>query len=62
MYNSLFLQTDFQVKIQNVIKDTTEIHKSANPNTLWGIIKGFTHNETIKYASYKKKENSKKET
>ena len=62
MNNSLLLQTDFQEKVQNVIKDTTEINKSANPNTLWEIIKGSVINETIKYVLYKKKENNKKET
>ena len=62
MNNSLLLQTDFQEKVRNVIKDTTEINKSANPNTLWEIIKGSVINETIKYVLYKKKENNKKET
>ena len=39
----------------------SEVNKNANPNTLWEIIKGSNRNESIKYASYKKKEQNKKE-
>ena len=59
--NSLVLQPEYQDKIRNAIKETVDINKNANPNTLWEIINGGTRNETIKYASFKKKEQNKKE-
>ena len=59
--NSLVLQPEYQDKILNAIKETVDINKNANPNTLWEIIKGGIRNETIKYASFKKKEHNKKE-
>ena len=59
--NSLVLQPEYQDKIRNAIKETVDINKNANPNTLWEIIKGGIRNETIKYASFKKKEQNKKE-
>ena len=59
--NSLVLQPEYQDKIRNSIKETVDINKNANPNTLWEIIKGGICNETIKYASFKKKEQNKKE-
>ena len=59
--NSLVLQPGYQDKIRNSIKETVDINKNANPNTLWEIIKGGIRNETIKYASFKKKEQNKKE-
>ena len=60
--NSLILQPEYQEKIRNTINETAEINKNANPNTLWEIIKGSIRNESIKYASYKKKEQNKKES
>ena len=59
--NSLVLQPEYQDKIRNAIKETVDINKNANPNTLWEIIKGGIRNETIKYASFKTKEQNKKE-
>ena len=59
--NSLVLQPEYQDKIRNAIKETVDINKNANPNTLWEIIKGGIRNETIKYALFKKKEQNKKE-
>ena len=59
--NSLILQPEYQSKIRDTIKETANINKAANPNTLWEIIKGSIRNETIKYASYKKKEQNKNE-
>ena len=53
------LQPEYQDKIRNAIKETVDINKNANPNTLWEIIKGCIRNETIKYASFKKKEQKK---
>ena len=59
--NSLVIQPEYQDKIRNAIKETVDINKNANPDTLWEIIKGGIRNETIKYASFKKKEQNKKE-
>ena len=59
--NSLILQPEYQEKIRNKINELSEVNKNANPNTLWEIIKGSIRNESIKYASYKKKEQNKKE-
>ena len=41
--------------IKNSLKETVDINKDANPVTLWEVIKGNIRNETIKYASAKKK-------
>ena len=56
--NSLLLDNESQQKIKDNINDIARINKDANPNTLWGIIKGTIRNETIKYASLKKKRNT----
>ena len=53
--NSLLLDSDYQQRIKENINDIAEINKNANPNTLWEIIKGTVRNETIKYATAKKK-------
>ena len=54
--NSLLLKTEYQNTIRKGISDIVEINQGANPNTLWEIIKGTVRNETIKYASIKKKQ------
>jgi len=59
--NSLLLEEDYQNIIRNSIKDITELNVNANPNTLWELIKGCIRNESIKYSSFKKKMQSKKE-
>ena len=59
--NSLILLEDYQTKIRNSIRETAEINFNSNPNTLWEIIKGNIRNETIKYSSYKKKNDKKLE-
>ena len=55
--NSLLLDSEYQQRIKENINDIAEINKNANPNTLWEIIKGTVRNETIKYATAKKKHN-----
>ena len=55
--NSLILDNEYQQTIKESIKEIAAINKDANPNTLWEIIKGTVRNETIKYASLKKKKN-----
>ena len=59
--NSLILDNEYQQTIKESIKEIATMNKDANPNTLWEIIKGTVRNETIKYASLKKKENLKNE-
>ena len=59
--NSLSLNEDYQEIIKNSISEIAEINKEANPNTKWELIKGTVRNETIKYATYKKKETIKHE-
>ena len=53
------LQPEYQDKIRNAIKETVDINKNANPNTLWEIIKGCIRNETNMHRLRKK--NKKKE-
>ena len=55
--NSLLLDSEYQQRIKENINDIANINKDANPNTLWEIIKGTIRNETIKYATAKKKQN-----
>ena len=55
--NSLLLDSKYQQRIKENINDIANINKDANPNTLWEIIKGTIRNETIKYATAKKKQN-----
>ena len=56
--NSFILYTEYQEAVRKVIQDTTELKKSANPNTLREI--SGIRNESIKYAARKKKENNKR--
>jgi len=53
--NSLLLDTEYQNKIKASIQDIVSFNEHANPNVLWEIIKGRIRDETIKYASFKKK-------
>ena len=59
--NDLLLDPDYQEIIRENINEITTINAEANPNTLWDLIKGTVRNETIKYASRKKKETNKTE-
>ena len=54
--NSLLLDSEYQQRSKENINDIANINKNANPNTLWEIIKGTIRNETIKYATAKKKQ------
>ena len=61
--NSLLLDDEYQTIIKSNINQISNFNRNANPKTLWEIIKGSIRNETIKYASYKKKcENEKERT
>ena len=59
--SSILLETQYQTNIKQSILETSEINKSANPNTLWELIKGTIRNETIKYTSYRTKKENKEE-
>ena len=59
--NSILLNEDYQEIIKNSIIEIADINKEGNPNTKWELIKGSVRNETIKYATYKKKETIKQE-
>jgi len=53
--NSLLLDTEYHNKIKASIQDIVSFNGHANPNVLWEIIKGRIRDETINYASFKKK-------
>jgi exonuclease III len=59
--NSLLLDKDYQTNIKNNINIITEINKDSNPNVIWELIKGTVRNESIKYATMKKKKQNQKE-
>ena len=50
-----------KITVKKSIAEIAEINKEANPNIKWEWIKGTIRNETIKYATYKKKETNKQE-
>ena len=60
--NSLLLEAEDQEIIKKNLNETVLINKESNPNTLWELIKGTVRNETIKYASKKKKDTNKRES
>ena len=62
MNNSLLLDEDYKVKIKRSINAITTINKEANPNILWELIKGTIRNETITYATFKKKQKTENES
>ena len=53
--NSIHLETDYQQKIKEAIRDVTNINQDANPGTLVELIKGTIRNTSIKYSSEKRK-------
>ena len=55
------MDKDYQETVKKSIAEIAEINKEANPNTKWGLIKGTIRNETIQYATYKKKETNTQE-
>lgn len=59
--NSLILDPEYQQIIRASIIDIAALNNKANPNTLWELIKGTIRNETIRYATMKKKEQNKHE-
>ena len=59
--NSLLLDKEYQNIIKTSIADTVTFNSEANPNILWEIIKGNIRNETIKYATHKKRNDLERE-
>ena len=59
--NSLLLDTEYQETIKKSINEIALINEDSNPNTLWELIKGTVRNETIKYATKKKKDSNRRE-
>ena len=59
--NSLLLDIEYQNLTRKSIDEIATINKESNAKTLWEIIKGTIRNETIKYASKKKKQETEKE-
>ena len=55
--NSILLETEYQEKVKEAIRDISNINKDANANTLWELIKGTIRNTSIKYSSEKSKKN-----
>ena len=60
--NSLLLEAEYEEIIKKNVNETILINKESNPNTLCELIKGTVRNETIKYASKKKKGTNKRES
>ena len=59
--NSLLLDSEYKSIIKRSLTETVTINNEANANVLWEIIKGTIRNETIKYATYKKRKESEQE-
>jgi len=53
--NALLLDTEYQNIIKASIQEIVSFTEHANPNVLREIIQGMIRDETIKYASFKKK-------
>ena len=59
--SSLLLDSLYQENVKQSINETILINRDVNPNTLWELIKSAVRNETIKYATKKKKESTIRE-
>ena len=59
--NSLLLDTYYQNIIKTNSDEITTFDAEANPKSLWELVKNTIRNETIKYASKKKKQTNKLE-
>ena len=59
--NSLILNEKYQQNIKRTISETVNFNSDTNPNILWELIKGSIRNETIRFATNKKREETKKE-
>ena len=61
MNKSYLFEDDFKNNIKNAIQELVRNNSDLNPNTLWELIKGTIRNESIKYASRRKREKERKE-
>ena len=61
MNNSYLFEDDFKNNIKNAIRELVRNNSDSNPNTLWEFIKGTIRNESIKYASRRKREKEREE-
>ena len=55
------MNEDCQEIVKKCIAKIVEINKNAKPNTNWEQIKGTVRNETLPYATFKKKETNRQE-
>ena len=61
MNNSYLFEDDFKNNIKHAIRELVRNNSDSNPNTLWELIKGTIRNESIKYASRRKREKEREE-
>lgn len=61
MNNTILLDEEYKNCIIESINNIVEVNLGCNPNTLWEVIKSTIRNETIKYSSFKNKQNKKDE-
>ena len=59
--NSLLTDEQYLKVIKDTIKLTAEINNDCSPDTLWEVMKGNIRNETIKYATFKHKNEKEEE-
>ena len=62
IHSSILLDNADQTEVKDRIRETEDLNKGCNPNTLWELIKGTIRNETIKYSVFKNKSEREKET
>jgi len=56
--NSILLETEYQEKVKEAIREISNINKDANANTLLELIKGTIRNASIKYSFEKRKKHN----
>jgi len=60
-YKNVRIDSSYQSKIKNAIKEIVEFNSESNPNIKRELIKARIQDESIKFATYKKKESRKEE-
>ena len=60
--NSLLIDNAYKDIVRRSIAETVQINSESNPNILWEVIKGNIRNETIKFATTKKRKEKELET
>ena len=56
MNNSILLDQEYKQRVKTAINHIKTYNSDANPQTLWELIKGEIRSKTIKYTSFKHKE------